>query len=195
MKGSRMRLLHILSFSLAFAIPFAHAEILRVSKSGDGTDGASWATAFNTVGEAIEAAFAADAIWVASGTYNESLQMKARVSMYGGFAGTESDEEFALRDWRKQETILDATGLNDRVLIGADRTELDGFTITRGKRPYDPLVNGGSGMSCDNVTMTIRNCYFHHNGESGGPGRPQPAIGGGLFCIDATLIPTYSRTP
>jgi hypothetical protein len=35
-----MRLLHILSFSLAFAIPFAHAEILRpVDVAGRGHEG------------------------------------------------------------------------------------------------------------------------------------------------------------
>lgn len=183
-----MRLLLVLSLSLVLATPLAHAEILRVSKSGDGTDGASWPSAFSTVGEAIEAAAAGDDIWVASGTYNESLSMKGQVSMYGGFAGTESDEEFGLRDWRKNETILDATGLNDRVLVGADQTTLDGFTITNGRREYNLVDDGGSGMSCRSVTVTIRNCFFHRNGGYGPFGMPAPASGGGLFGIVSNLF-------
>ncbi|MCB9766608.1 MAG: DUF1565 domain-containing protein [Candidatus Omnitrophica bacterium] len=154
---------------------------------GPGPDGVSWETAFARVGDAIEAATAGDEIWVASGRYNETLAMKDRVSMYGGFAGTEATDEFHLRDVAAHETILDATGLNDRVVIGADETTLDGFTITNGQRDFNLVDDGGSGLSCRDVTMTIRNCYFHHNGHRGGPGIPDGASGGGIFCIDSNL--------
>jgi hypothetical protein len=40
MKGSLLRLFLDLTFPLALSIPFVNAEILRVSKTGDGTDGA-----------------------------------------------------------------------------------------------------------------------------------------------------------
>ena len=96
----------------------SQAAVLHVSPEGPGPDGVSWETAFARVGEAIEAATAGDEIWVASGRYNETLAMKDRVSMYGGFAGTEATDEFHLRDVAAHETILDATGLNDRVLVG-----------------------------------------------------------------------------
>ncbi len=160
---------------------------IHVSKEGDGTDPMTWEGAFSTVGAAIDAAISGDDIWVASWRYNESLVMKDEVSMYGGFAGTEATDEFHLRDFVANETILDATGLNDRVVVGSDQTTLNGLTITNGQRDFNLVDDGGSGMSCRKITMTIRNCCFHHNGHRGGPGIPDGASGGAIFCIDSNL--------
>jgi len=84
---------------LTFAPCLAHAEILRVSKTGDGSDGLSWATAFASIGEAVQSATHGDIIWVASGTYNESqINMVPGITLLGGFSGNEQDN--SSRDWR-----------------------------------------------------------------------------------------------
>ena len=63
------------------------AKIFRVSTAGDGSDPSTWPGAFPVVADAIAFATAGDEIWVASGRYNESIVMKEKVSMFGGFAG------------------------------------------------------------------------------------------------------------
>ncbi len=177
-----------LFFSLLILIcTSTQAITLHVSPNGPGPDGLAWETAFARVAYAIEAATAGDDIWVASGRYNESLAMKDRVSMYGGFFGTEATDEFHLRDIAVNETILDATGLNDRVLVGADETTLDGFTITNGNLNTETSTRGGSGLICRRVTMAVRNCNFTQNGRPGRLGFPEPVRGGGIYIVDATV--------
>jgi hypothetical protein len=124
---------------------------LRVSPNGDGTNGESWSTAFTSVGDAIAASASGDEIWVASGTYNEAITLTPGISLYGGFAGDETDQDFSQRDWKRHETILDATGLETTVLVGATGTIVDGFTVTHGKVWF----GFGGGISCRNVSMTI----------------------------------------
>ena len=53
---------------------------------GDDThDGKSWATAFATIGHALETASSGNEVWVAQGVYKENLTMKDGVNVYGGF--------------------------------------------------------------------------------------------------------------
>lgn len=53
---------------------------------GDDThDGKSWATAFATIGHALETASSGHEVWVAQGVYRENLIMKDGVNVYGGF--------------------------------------------------------------------------------------------------------------
>ncbi len=172
---------------LLFLASQTQAVTLHVSPNGPGPDGLAWDTAFARVADAIDAATGGDDIWIAAGRYNESLSMKNRISMYGGFFGTEATDEFHLRDIAVNETILDATGLNDRVLVGADQTELNGFTITNGDLNTETSTRGGSGLICRRVTMRVRNCNFTQNGRSAGPGIPDPVTGGGIYILDATL--------
>ena len=91
----------------------AGCEIIRVSPSGDNTTGESWQSAFNLVGEAIEHSASGDQIWVASGTYNESITLKEGVSLFGGFEGKSDDEDVERREWKKYETIIDAHRTSD----------------------------------------------------------------------------------
>ena len=166
----------------------AEGATIRVSLIGDGSDPSTWTGAYSSVASAIEFATAGDEIWVASGRYNESLQLKDRIALFGGFAGLSDSDRFESRDWRVYETILDASGFNDRVLVGADQATLDGLTITGGKRARNPLMDGGSGLTCRNFSMSIRNCFFHDNGQAGGLDRPEPASGGAIFCTDSDLL-------
>ena len=52
----------------------------------DSNDGLSWATAFATIGHALDVASSGKkSVWVAQGVYYENLTMKDGVNVYGGF--------------------------------------------------------------------------------------------------------------
>lgn len=173
----------------------AHArEVWYVASAnpGAGGDGKSWATAFDSLRLALEKARAGDEIWVARGTYHPdpadrtvSFQMKAKVAVYGGFAGGETRLE--QRDHRTNRTILSGEiGKGDRtrntitIVRGADDAVLDGFTI-RGAYSTDEArmhlvpadiekddMNVGGGMRNVLVSPTVRNCTFEENHSAKG---------------------------
>jgi ribonuclease BN (tRNA processing enzyme) len=111
-------------------------------------DGRTWATAFATVQEGIDAAARQDGgeVWVAQGTYKPttgtdrslSIQLRPGVAVYGGFAGTET--RCNDRRWEQNPTIFsgdigregDATDNSQHVVIGADDAILDGVTVAGG---------------------------------------------------------------
>lgn len=102
----------------------AHAAVHHVKAGPNSGDGTSWATAYATIDEALDASQPGDEIWVAAGVYkptrliNTSVKnsrtfvLKDGVSLYGGFSGTESSKyERALKPggngWdMANETIL-----------------------------------------------------------------------------------------
>lgn len=85
-------------------------QVYYVSKTGDRTDGLSWATAFVDLQDALAVAVNGDEIWVAAGVYTpstsiyESFNLVSGVGLYGGFLGTETERE--QRDWNANPTIL-----------------------------------------------------------------------------------------
>lgn len=102
----------------------AHAAIHYVKTGNNSGDGTSWASAYTTLDEALDASQPGDEIWVAAGVYkparlintstknSRSFILKDGVSLYGGFSGTESSkDERALKpsgnSWdMENETIL-----------------------------------------------------------------------------------------
>jgi hypothetical protein len=97
-----------------------------VSKTGDGSDGLTWATAFTTVQDALAEAKLAGSgeIWVAAGVYypdegdgqtNNSVTsafiLANDISLYGGFKTGETNR--SERDWVNNKTVLsgDITGM------------------------------------------------------------------------------------
>ena len=152
------------------------AKVLHVSLTGDDTTGATWESAYNTVGAAIAASASGDQIWVASGTYNESIALKEGVSLFGGFEGKGEDEDVETREWRRYETIIDATGLQTVVVEVASYTVLDGFIIVGGdNREFQARGGGINLLSVDD--MEIRNCSIMRN--SAIPNSPYEFGGGG----------------
>lgn len=111
-------------------------------------DGRTWVTAFSSLQAGIDAAAkqGGGEVWVAKGTYkpttgtdrNASIQLRAGVAVYGGFAGTETERD--QRDWERNPTILsgdigkpgDPSDNSYHVVSGADDAVLDGFIITGG---------------------------------------------------------------
>ena len=133
-----------LTISFCAVTMFMSAQIWYVSPSGNNGGGQSWATAFNSIQQAINHAGTNDQIWVAAGTYREYIRVDAPhlqgLEIYGGFAGWEN--QIYQRDWRNNLTIIDGNTLGgmspDRcVEIGVDYCRLDGFMIRNGQ---DPLM-------------------------------------------------------
>lgn len=153
-----------------------------------GGNGRSWATAFNDLQSALAAAIPNDEIWVAAGTYipsstgdrSVSFVLRDQVSLYGGFAGTETALE--QRDWETNITILsgdlagdDNTGVpvtdparnnTDNaycVVAGAEDAVFDGFTVSGGNADGASPVNRGAGMLNNACSPAVRHCTFSAN--------------------------------
>ena len=147
--------------SFLLVAPMSQAAILRVSQTGDGSDGATWETAFQSIGDALTASASGDRIWVASGTYNESVTMVPGVSLFGGFRGNEAANEFTDRDWKANRTLINPKGLNKRCVTGAENVVIDGFSIT-GARLDGEHAGFGGGILCRS-NMIVRNCDIYGN--------------------------------
>lgn len=155
------RIVRLLPLSLMLLLPFAaHSATLFVSHDGSGTDGLSWETAFPTVHAAMLTASSGDHVWVRSATYAGDIRMATGVSMFGGFAGTEGSNEFHLRDWKINPTVLSGGG---PVIECSDNTLLDGFIVQNGISVF-PV---GGGIFVYTATCTIQNCNIYRNRIAG----------------------------
>lgn len=151
---------------------------IRVKPSGNDTnDGSSWALAKRTVQAAITAASSQIGdVWVASGTYSERITLWPYVSLYGGFAGTESS--LADRNWLLNATVLDggAAGsvITARTANSITASRIDGFTIRNGKAAT------GGGIYCRQSSPTICNNTVTSNTASS-------YDGGGIYCSGSNV--------
>ena len=137
-----------------------------------GNDGTSWTDAFTSIGTALDDAWIGDEIWVAEGIYSSTIALVANVSLYGGFAATETLR--TERDWVQHVTTIDGNGAASTV-TAADNVVLDGFTIAGGNG-----VTGG-GISANSVDdVDIANCIVRDNTASDGGAC-------GFYTSDATL--------
>ncbi len=175
----------------------ANATVWFVDKDNTGSeDGLTWATAFNTIQEGINAAFAASGgeVWVAEGVYDEvrtsspqglgtgnigSIIMKAGVALYGGFADTETARD--QRDWATHITILDGATARDglaayHVIVGTSDGTLDGFIVSGGNANLSTIYTGdfrqyGGGMfNGVSSSPMVSNCTFTANNAGKGGG-------------------------
>ncbi|EFO81529.1 polymorphic outer membrane protein [Oscillochloris trichoides DG-6] len=162
-------------------VPVQAAGVIYVTPSGAGT-GSSWQDAMNLT-SALAAATDGDVLWVAAGTYTpgttrtDTFQLKPNVTIYGGFAGTESD--ISQRDWVTHRVILSGEiGLPNNpadnsyhVVTGANGATLDGITIRDGNANVEesPHFRGG-GMYNVLSSPTLINVIFEHNTATEGGG-------------------------
>lgn len=140
----------------------AQADVFRVNPDNASPiqDGASWGTGYTTIQAAIDAADALPGqhqVWVAADSYKETVVMADGVSLYGGFAGTETS--LSERDWIANETIIDGEDTRQCVL-GADDASFDGFVVRRG---FVNNSGNGGGMANINSSPTVANCFFLDN--------------------------------
>ena len=152
-----MKKLITAAMTLALALS-AGATVRYVAPSGSG-DGSSWQNASGDLQAAIDASSAGDQVWVKAGTYaptqlikstkstSKAFILKDGVSLYGGFAGTES----SLADRQKGAEAYDFT---NATILDADDDTPDVWTRT---------IDSGSSyrwtweQSANNVTGTKNN--------------------------------------
>ncbi|MES2836451.1 MAG: choice-of-anchor Q domain-containing protein [Bacteroidota bacterium] len=128
-------------------------------------DGTSWANAYTSVVSALAIAKTGDSIFVATGNYTGSLEIQKGISLYGGFAGTESFL-YQRAVVTTNHSILQASAnkpvvkiLNTRYITTDTFVVLDGFVITGATNTSDY----GGGISIQNSTVNIINCIIQNN--------------------------------
>lgn len=170
-------------------------------------NGCNWDWAFRTLQDALTAAPAnGTTIWVAEGTYypdegagetnndrTSSFWLEEGVSIYGGFAGTET-----LLDERDPETYITIlSGDIDQMTGNAGNayhvvtsvsvspsTILDGFTITGGNASADGL---GGGIYNENASPTLTHLTISANASSN--------FGGGMYSITSGSTDSSMTSP
>lgn len=136
----------------------ASAAVIFVNKNAVGVaqDGKAWSTAFVTIQAGANAAASGDEVWVAEGTYLETIGIPAGVTLYGGFAGTEVDG--VARDVKANPTIVDGGGGSTDVITSRYMNAvIDGFSIRHGR----------NGINVFSGTLAVRNDILSGNSELG----------------------------
>ncbi|MCY4418481.1 MAG: T9SS type A sorting domain-containing protein [Cytophagales bacterium] len=162
-------------------------EVLYVGKSTStaARDGTTWAESFNNISDAIAKAKEKLGendpppyveIWVKKGTYVEEsgVILDDHIHLYGGFQGTETEENFEERDWREHKTILsglkDADSQNHLTVVVniKDKIDvvLDGFFIQDARNP----TGSGGGIHIRNSLAVLGNLDISENVAKKGAG-------------------------
>ncbi len=176
---------------LFFALIFSNALLAKVyyvngSYTGSTENGNSWATPFRKIESALAVAADGDQVWVAKGTYTSPKYKSATgyfinngITIYGGFAGTESSV-FA-RDLVLNKTVVQSSPTTsslstlfnvkknkDFIIDGVDLTNF----ITAVLNQFDTIANSYNVQSGDRYKVTLNNCniyngqtpmyFFHH---------------------------------
>jgi len=141
---------------------------VKWNSPGPSFNGRTWATAFHSTQEAVNAAIPGDEIWVAEGTYSQGMEMKEGILVYGGFAGTETARN--QRNCAAHETIINAAlgGAVYYCELSDPTTLVDGFT----------LRSNGCGVTFDNSRGSLQNNKITGN------------AGGGVRCIGEFAAPS-----
>ena len=195
------------------------ATLFVDADAAPGGNGLTWSTAYDNPQSALESAETVntdgiaendvEAIWIAEGVYIPSAELEPveprsasfslvdGVTLYGGFAGTET--ALAQRDWATHETILsgdlgvvDNTSDNAYTVVycGEDVVAgLDGVSVTGGKADGrqtsgHPEREDGGGIY-NFGTLTLTNSTLSRNSARG----ERSGAGGGIYnrCGNLTI--------
>jgi hypothetical protein len=190
-----------------YSIAFGQVKYVKTISSGTG-DGSSWANASSNLQAMIQATPAGGQVWVQAGTYypntkpysgaspittsdprDVTFHIKDNVTLYGGFAGTET--AINQRNIALNETILsgdigvvgDSTDNAYHVILLVQSAfaiqdgVIDGFTIKDGNANgtgsvntilYPTLRNYGGGIYTSYANGIIKNCKITACASSGG---------------------------
>ncbi|MCF8343327.1 MAG: right-handed parallel beta-helix repeat-containing protein, partial [Bacteroidales bacterium] len=145
------------AYEYKYGVDYPNDNIIFVDHEASGNnDGTTWANAYTSFQDALDAAVSGKQIWVAAGTYNPSqeidgttdtpaefaFQMVNGVEIYGGFAGTET--ETTLR------TDYGLGGANETILSG----DLNGDDVVTGS---------GSNLTFSNIADNTYQVFQHPN--------------------------------
>jgi hypothetical protein len=170
----------LITIVAAFGAAPAFAKTVYVSTTGNNArDGLTWTTAKQTVQAGLNTAVSGDQVWVAAGTYVESIALTPGVALYGGFAGNET--QLAQRNWATNKTILDGNQAGSVVTSPAGATNvtrIDGFTIRNGTGTLSGSYRYGGGIYCSSSSPAIANNTITGNKATAG----NASSGGGIYC-------------
>jgi len=142
-----------------------------------------------------------DEVWLAAGTYalDAAITMKADVSLYGSFAGTETtigqrSKVSGGNPWDfANQTILDGNNANTQGLlttISDNLTYFDGLKIINfHKEPTGPTTNGAGAYLLTNCTM--QNCIVAYNTLVGNSKNGNGCYGAGVSIKGGHLLNSY----
>jgi len=177
-----------LIYKSSAAVDTSSVRYIKWNASG-ANNGTSWTDAYTDLQSALSAASSGDELWVAAGTYKPtvgtdrttSFTLKNGVSLYGGFAGTET--MLSQRDPSVNVTVLSGdigipannSDNSCHVVVGSGTDHsaiLDGFLITAGITWCVNALMGirGGGVQNDQDSPTLRNLIFKENSGACGGG-------------------------
>ncbi|MDR0414698.1 MAG: T9SS type A sorting domain-containing protein [Prevotellaceae bacterium] len=131
----------LLAGATIFGLQPLSAKVLYVGNTSTTWAGKPAEDVKSTIAEAVAAATSGDSVWVAAGDYSIAapITIKAGVSLYGGFAGTESSVEERARPADAQPwefvNVTKVTSKTSNVFTTianipiTDNTTIDGFTV------------------------------------------------------------------
>ena len=140
-------------------------------------DGKSWSSPLITIQGAIDAAGSGDVIWAKMGSMflSAPVTVNKPVSIYGGFAGTETYKE--QRNLPENNTIIDGQNLVLHCFYITANAVIDGFVIRRGRATDASPVGGG--IYAVNCSPTIENCIIADNYAN--------QMGGGIYASGGSI--------
>jgi len=137
------------------------AAVRYVSLDGSGTDGQSWATAYQSIQKALNdaAVTEGDEIRIKKGLYtvDNAIKVTKAVKILGGYRGVGEE-----RDAEVFTTTLDGGNVAWHGFVVAADAVIDGLTITRGRASYNVDIDGG-GMFITDCSATVTHCTFIRN--------------------------------
>ncbi len=155
-------------YSLLLALCFVSANVSAahhyvVAGGTSSPNGESWETAYAKVDDAQWALVAGDTVFVAAGTYAETISIKDGITYLGGY-----DPATGERDIEANKTIFDGTGLSKMLLVKYDAgcenpTLVEGFTFQNTSHSSE----GGGAYIRANITLrkcTFKNCVTTSSG-------------------------------
>jgi hypothetical protein len=178
-------------------LPFlAPAAVVYVDTVGGGA-GTSWGSP-KALQTALASAVSGDQLWIKAGTYKPSttdrlvsFTIPAGVTLYGGFAGSET--AVTQRNWGTSQTVLSGDIDNDGVLnsgnsrhvvVLATSGVLDGFVVTSGWTDNTGSTeNKGGGILLNAGSGTVRHCVITANA----------GYRGGGVSVQGGATPTFSN--
>lgn len=152
-----------LFFLFSCSTVFAFAANTFVTTHGDDAqDGTSWESSMSSIQAAINASSSGDTVFIAEGTYNQSVKLKDGVHILGGY-----DPSTGKRDYETYPTVLDGTNLGKALISQASAfkvpTYCDGLILQNAHHSS----NGGAAVLKANGILnhcTITNCVTTGSG-------------------------------
>ncbi len=156
----------VVVFFTALPLSPLHAATWYVDGGVDSSSqyGFTWADAFKSLQEAIDAAQVDDLILVKEGRYplSASIEIDKAVHIYGGFPSDFAYPEWDDRDVTRYETVLDGQYTVYNLLYITANATVDGLTIRNGDDGCSQMADGG-GAFIVYASPVISNCTFTDN--------------------------------